>query len=163
MRLTLSDGRQLVGTMKGFDRHMNVVLGDCDEFRIIKNRETKEEREEKRSLGFVLLRGEHLMLMTVEGRPPPEETAIRLPQATVPVNPGIAKMAGRGVPMTNPALQTAPRGVGLPAPSMMHPSAMRPPMMPPPFQQSLATRLPLNGQSVPRQMPPRMPPGPPGM
>ncbi|CAN0531799.1 unnamed protein product, partial [Ectocarpus sp. 8 AP-2014] len=60
MRITILDGRVLVGTLMAFDRHLNLVLGDCEEYRRFKPKKGSEaaagiheEREEKRVLGLV--------------------------------------------------------------------------------------------------------------
>ncbi|VEL37011.1 unnamed protein product, partial [Protopolystoma xenopodis] len=152
VRCTLQDGRQLVGTFKAFDRHMNLVFCDCDEFRVVRNRTTKEEKLEKRSLGLLLLRGEHVVSMNVDGPPPPEDNP-RVPHpgsaawgsgASMSGGLGAGRAVGRGmiptagppVPgMMPPAGLAAPAyGVGAPAPGLMQPRAPLPgmPGMPPP-------------------------------
>jgi len=121
MRVTISDTRILVGTFLAFDKHMNLVLGDCEEYRIIKAKKANEEREEKRTLGLVLLRGENVISLSAEAPPAPRSRSL-LARA----GPGIGVPAGRGMPVA--PLAAAPkglagpiRGVGGPAAAAMMP------------------------------------------
>ncbi|KAI8459811.1 small nuclear ribonucleoprotein-associated protein B [Phakopsora pachyrhizi] len=142
LRVTLNDSRTLTGQMLAFDRHLNLVLADCEEFRFIKQKKKKgtlnsnnpnveenEELEMKRVLGLVILRGETIVSLSVEGPPP---------AVAEDKGPALAPGRGTGVP--------AGRGVGL-APS----SGVPPPMM--------------RGQPVPFPRPGGPPTGmpPPGM
>src|SRR5258708_5295228 len=78
LKVTLNDGRALVGQMLAFDRHMNLVLADCEEFRRVKPKkkagdpagEPTAPQEIKRSLGLVILRGETVVSLSIEGPPP---------------------------------------------------------------------------------------------
>nr|CCC89513.1 putative small nuclear ribonucleoprotein SmD1 [Trypanosoma congolense IL3000] len=65
LRVTLVDGREMTGKMLVYDRCMNVVLADAVESR----KETKKMKDAgispQRKLGLVLLRGEHVVAVSV--------------------------------------------------------------------------------------------------
>jgi len=169
-----------------FDKHMNLIVGDCEEFRKItpKGKSKGEEREEKRPLGLVLIRGECVVSLSVEGPPPAEDTRFKEGgPASGTSGPGRGIPSGRGIAM--PPMSAAPmglggpvRGIGGPGPGSMMPQGrggiqappvVYPPMrggMPPPGMRGGPP--PPMGMAPPRGMPPpgmrgAPPPGPPGM
>jgi len=156
MRVTIQDSRQMVGTFMAFDKHMNLVLGDCEEFRRIKGKKGGSERIEKRTLGLVLLRGETIVSMQIEA--PPSQKQQRGVAGLG--GPGIAKSAGRGMPSVI-ALGSAPQGLGGPirgvggaqGPMMQPPMIAQPPIIsqPPRPQPGL-------GRGVMPMIPPMVPP-----
>ncbi|KAF2156776.1 Sm-like ribonucleoprotein [Myriangium duriaei CBS 260.36] len=133
LRITMQDGRQMAGQMLAFDKHMNIVLADTEEFRRIKKKPKAVapgedqpayvESEEKRTLGLTIIRGAHVVATTVEG-PPPAEPAARLGNqnaagaagapAAMSAGPGISRPAGRGM---GGGLQGPAIGVGGPGPA----------------------------------------------
>ena len=128
MRVVVQDSRSLVGTFMAFDKHMNLVLGDCEEYRRIKNKKgsgISEEKEEKRVLGLIILRGDAVVSLSIEGPPPPDAS-----DKVTPGGPGTGKAVGRGLPMPS----TVPLGLGQAPPGMMAPPRGAPPgmMMAPP-------------------------------
>ncbi len=53
----LKNTKQLVGKLKAFDIHINVVLEDCEE---------RHEGEVKRKLGTVFIRGDTIVMLSNE-------------------------------------------------------------------------------------------------
>ena len=136
-----------------FDRHMNLVLGDAEEFRKLapkKGRSEEEvlaiyllayclhlpprllpnvnylshaislsaqgspksrlypitrrlsaQRDVRRVLGLVLLRGDEVISLTIEGPPPADVSRVGKGQAAL-AGPGMGRAAGRGLPTAAP-------------------------------------------------------------
>lgn len=121
MKVTLQDGRQMVGQMLAFDKHMNLVLADTEEFRRTRRKgkaapgQTQQvtETEERRAIGLTIIRGAQVISLSVDG-PPPADPSARLgaqptgstaTSALAAAGPGVARPAGRGLPvgLTGPA------------------------------------------------------------
>ena len=130
---------------------MNLILGDAEEFRIVRSKES-DDREQKRTLRLVLVRGETVISLSVEGPPPKNES--RTKTIHVP-GPGVGRAAGRGVISAPAGLSRPGPGIGMPPPNFMQPpGGMGGFGMPPP-----------NFGGPPGMMagPPGMMAGPPGM
>lgn len=104
---------------------MNLVLSEAEEFRTLRSKgAVVEERLEKRMLGLVLIRGENVVSLAVEGPPPPSMTG-----KMTPGGPGVARGAGRG--SMPPPQQGAPVGLGAAPVAGVGAPGMFPPPPPP--------------------------------
>lgn len=65
LRILTDDGRELTGKLLVFDKHMNVVLSNVTEKRNLTKKMKKEGVDPTRQLGLILLRGEHVVSVTV--------------------------------------------------------------------------------------------------
>lgn len=111
----LGHSTNVLDQMLAFDKHMNLVLADTEEFRRTKRKQNKPaapgasssagqvvEQEEKRTLGLTIVRGAHIVSLSVES-PPPADPSARLGKttgagftSTLTAGPGVARPAGRG-------------------------------------------------------------------
>jgi small nuclear ribonucleoprotein B and B' len=136
VRLTIQDGRMMVGTFLAFDKHMNIVLADTEEYRITKTNKTGTQKQIKRTLGLVIIRGENIISLTAEA--PPSQTfkksdndANKTGKATSINRPGNVPSA----PLL-PPVALVPQGGNLPtfkAPPGVGLNLPKPPSMPPSF------------------------------
>mmetsp|Transcript_108829 Transcript_108829/g.314261 ORF Transcript_108829/g.314261 Transcript_108829/m.314261 type:complete len:104 (+) Transcript_108829:94-405(+) len=63
VRVKCLGGRELQGTLRGYDELVNLVLDDCDEF--LRDPEDSEKITEKtRKLGMVVIRGTQVSLVS---------------------------------------------------------------------------------------------------
>ncbi|KAI8870142.1 Sm-like ribonucleoprotein, partial [Ramicandelaber brevisporus] len=75
VQVILNDTRIMTGQLLAFDRHMNLVIADTQESRVTKagaarQRAAAANGEVKRTLGMIILRGEHIVSLTVISPPP---------------------------------------------------------------------------------------------
>merc|ERR1719476_1051297 len=131
----MRDGREMVGTLLAYDLNMNLIIADTQVFRTIKDKKPKrsgkkkavpqDERQDKRTLGLVVLAGNAVSSLTAECPPP-------MPPAKQDNATGKGLIATRSAPAAT-AIGSAPaglagpvRGVGGPADIQMQPKAAAP-------------------------------------
>ncbi|KDE02788.1 hypothetical protein MVLG_06681 [Microbotryum lychnidis-dioicae p1A1 Lamole] len=146
VKVTLNDTRTLIGQLLAFDKYMNLVLAECEEFRRVKSSASKAaavpgvtiededdgEDEMKRTLGLVILRGETIVTLTVQGPPPVQEEQRAGAHPHIGMGPGVGAPAGRGMGLAPPTMRQAPQTFAPPPgmPGLMPPGF--PGMAPPP-------------------------------
>jgi len=125
VRVTIQDNRMFLGTFIAFDKHLNLVLSETEEFRRVKPKKAGEpEKEIKRALGMIILRGENIVSITAEAPPNlsnKKAEGIAGPGKAQPINrqgvltTGLTQTPGPG------GLAGMPKGVGQINPQNMMP------------------------------------------
>ncbi|KAA6389616.1 MAG: putative small nuclear ribonucleoprotein B and B' [Streblomastix strix] len=139
VRIILNDGRNLVGKLYATDKFLNVVLAETEEVRTVKGKKGADDQEQRRQLGFILLRGEFVISIIPEGAPPQQRDKVGIKATTGATGVPI----GRGMP-----LPIAPSG---PIPLQGGPIPLVPGQIP------IGRGMPL--PLAPGQMPNMPPPG----
>jgi len=109
IRVTIQDSRMFVGTLLAFDKHMNFVLADTEEYRRIKSKNQEPDKEIKRALGLILIRGANIISLTPEA--PPTQKAKKFFDPAL-IDQGKARSVGRAAQL---APTSAPQGLTGPA------------------------------------------------
>jgi len=135
VRVELTDTRAVVGQLMAFDKHLNVVLGDVEEIRLVMPDKKKgtiaKPVEEKRQLGMILLRGNQVLSMKPVSPPGPKP---KLPSSTTAAA-AVGPMPVPGAPpQARPMMMAPPMMAGMPPMGMpgMPPMGMPPMGMPRP-------------------------------
>ena len=103
VRLTLGDQRVLVGVFIAFDKHLNVVLADTEEYRVIMPKKKGDpEREIKRPLGLLIIRGDNIVSVSAEKSP-----HVGLERTMTALGPAKAVEAPRPVELSAQNLHTS--------------------------------------------------------
>lgn len=128
------DSRQFVGELLSFDKHYNLVISDCEEYRITKKSQlslkdrakaqtagepTASEssliQEEKRRLGLIILRGEQVISVTIESPPAKPVTQLKtLKKGTGVIKPAASTGAPASTTMSTIKKPTVTGRVGKP-------------------------------------------------
>lgn len=111
VRVILTDSRHMVGTLLAFDKHVNLVLADTEEFTRIKSKKDKGvDREVKRALGLIILRGENIISFSAESPPSKnnelfENKNLNLDGKSMPINRNINLESNNEIKL-NPIMPT---------------------------------------------------------
>lgn len=106
----------MVGTFMAFDKHMNVVLGDTEEYRITKTNKAGVQKQIKRTLGLVIVRGENIISLTAEA--PPSQAFKKMGQGEEKLGKATAINRAGNVPAQPP--------VSIPQPPLLPPTSSIP-------------------------------------
>lgn len=118
LRVTLLDGRVIIGQLLAHDKHFNLVMVECEEFRLprksLKNTATASidpaTNSLRRTLGMIVLRGEEVVSVTLEsGAPPRGGNQARVPAsvltATSTTSTGGSAIPAPGTGLTGPGVR----------------------------------------------------------